>query len=510
MSVKPKATPATHTRGPADVGYRRLVALLMMVAYTANSADRTLIAIIGQSMKIDLGLSDTQLGLLVGTAFVALYTFSGVVVARLAERFNRVTIISVATALWSALTGLLGFAQNFVQLLVIRMTVGVFEAGCTPPAHSLLSDYFPPHQRTTALSFYSCGISVGYIVSAMLGGWVALHHGWRSACMLVGLPGVLIAITIRKFVREPPRGGSDRHLEPAARTPEPPAAIRGAVFAGVRREFAELGAVARLLLTRWSIANIVLGVTIATFAAQGSYAFVPAYFNRAFGLDYATIGIVSGLAGGVSVAFGLLAGGYFTDWLGRRALRWYAVAPAIGLFACTPLYVLAFLESDWRASAWLVGFAAFFQYVSFGPTFGVVQNVVDARRRATATALIYILLNVIGLGLGPLFTGALIDRLAEFNFAHPAADTVTRSVAAMLDAVHGSSAHFAAACPAGHVPPGSIDSCRSALAIASREGIAMTVLLYTWAGIHYLLGAIGLEKELRAAVQRDSAAGAGK
>jgi MFS family permease len=276
----------------------------------------------------------------------------------------------------------------------------------------------------------------------------------------------------------------------------------------VQRELAELGEVARLLLLRWPIANIVLGVTIATFAAQGSYAFVPAYFNRAFGLDYATIGIVSGLAGGVPVAIGLVGGGYLTDWLGSRAVRWYALVPALGLAVCTPLYVLAFVERDWRVSAWLIGIAALFQYVSFGPTFGVVQNVVDARRRATATALIYILLNVIGLGIGPVFTGALIDRFAEFAFAHPAAGSIGRSVAAMAHGAPGSGAQFRLACPTGHVPAVAAAACRSALALASREGIALTVLLYAWAAIHYLLGALGLERELREAADRNAAVAA--
>jgi len=504
VSTEPSAASSPRARISYSPGYRRAVALLLMLAYTANSADRTLIAIIGQPMKLDLGLSDTQLGLLIGTAFVLLYTLSGVVVARLAERYSRVAIIAVMTTLWSVLTGFLGAAQNYAQLLVTRMLVGVFEAGCTPPAHSLLSDYFEPQQRATALSFYSCGISLGYIVSAMLGGYVALHYGWRAACVLVGLPGVVIALAIRQFVREPPRGNSERpeHGLVGATTASNGEAVHG-VWEGVRRELAEFGEVARRLLLRWPIANIVAGVTISTFAAQGSWAFVPAYFNRAFGLDYATIGVVSALAGGVSVAIGLLGGGFVTDRLGSRSLKWYTLVPALGLAACAPIYAFSFAQLDWHLSAWLIAVAAFLQYLSFGPTFGVIQNVVDARRRATATALIYILLNVIGLGVGPVFTGALIDRFAEFNFAHADASTIARSFGAMLDAAPGAGVSFRLACHNGATLAGT-PGCASALALASREGIFITVLLHAWAALHYVLGAVGLEREMVEAARHNA------
>lgn len=174
------------TAGPVHYtdGYKRGVTLLMMLAYTFNSAHRTLIAIIGQPMKVDLGLTDTQLGLLVGTAFAALYAVSGIPIARLSERFNRVTIMCAALTVWSGLTVLCGVATSYAQLLLFRVGVGVGEAGCSPPAHSLISDYVEPARRSTALSIYSCGISLGYILSAVVGGYVALHYGWRSACVM--------------------------------------------------------------------------------------------------------------------------------------------------------------------------------------------------------------------------------------------------------------------------------------------------------------------------------------
>jgi predicted MFS family arabinose efflux permease len=464
--------------------YRYAVALLLMLAYTLNSADRTLIAIIGQPLKVDLKLSDTQLGLLVGPAFALLYAFSGIPIARLAERFNRVNIIFLVMTLWSGLTALCGITTSFAQLLLLRVGVGFGEAGCTPPAHSLLSDYFDATRRATALSIYSCGISIGYIISAMVGGYVALHHGWRAACLVVGLPGIAIAIIIKRCVQEPPRGASG---------------LRSSNW--LREELTELTAVARTLFCRWPTANLVLGVIIASFASQGCWAFVPAFFNRGFQLDYATIGIVTGLTGGAAVGVGLLCGGFIADALGSRSAKWYALVPALALAISLPLYVGAFVQSDWRRTAVLLGIAGFFQYISFGPTFGVIQNVVAVRRRATATALVYVLLSVVALAGGALFTGWLIDHFAQFNFNHADADTMPKSFELMRSGLAAGGASFQLSCPGGEASAiagaAMQAACRATLALSSRQGILVTVLLYGWAALHYVFGAIGLSKELR-------------
>jgi len=471
-----------------SIAYKRAVILLLTLAYTLNSADRTLIAIIGQPLKVDLNLTDAQLGVLIGTAFATLYAFSGLPIARLAERFNRVIIISTALAVWSALTALCGLAANFTQLLMLRMAVGVGEAGCTPPAHSLISDYFAPSRRSTALSIYSCGISFGYILSAIVGGYAASRYGWRTACMAVGLPGIGVALLLRWSIKEPPRGHSDPPTNSSAtRLPARPALPSRRFEFG--SELKEVMHVARTLFLKRPIANMLVGLIVASFAAQGSYAFVPAYFSRAFGLDYATIGIISAVTGGATVGLGLAAGGVLTDALGARDAKWYALVPAGGLIIALPLYVLAFLHSDWRMSALFLGAAGFFQYLSFGPTVGVVQNIVDSRRRATATALVFILLTVICLGFGPPFTGWLIDRLAEHNFS-----------------ALGLNGSFKSTCGSGTAPAAAIailkQACESTLALSSRQGIIATVLLYVWAAIHYLVGAIGLSEEMRGAALR--------
>jgi MFS family permease len=485
---------ARTTSGAYPESYKRLVTVLLMVAYTFNSAHRSLIAIIAQSMKLDLRLSDAQLGLLAGTAFASLYAVSGIPIARLAERFNRVTIISIALAVWSGLTAALGAAGSFAQLLALRVGIGVGEAGCSAPAHSLISDYYDRSRRTSALSVYSCGLSLGYLFVSVVGGYFVFHYGWRAACLAVGLPGVAAAFLIQRSVEEPPRGYAERSaLTASALTARDAAAGGGAPLPAnlgpfsLRAEAAELAAVAETLFLRWPSANLIFGLTVSSFASYGSFVFIPAYFNRAFGLDFVTIGVVLGLAGSVPVALGTLGGGFVTDLAGARGPKWYALLPAAGLALSTPLYVLAFLESDWRGAALLLAAAGFFQYLSLGPTFGIVQNVVAIRQRATATALLYLCLILLALAGGPPCTGWMIDRLAEAHFAAGAASG---------GALAGASFH--AACPGGS---GSA-ACAAALAAASREGIIVTLCLQAWAAAHYVAGALGLERQLQDAAER--------
>jgi MFS family permease len=453
--------------------YQRMVLALLTAAYTFNAMDRSIISIIGQSMKLDLRLSDTELGLLGGPAFAVLYAFGGIPAARLAERFSRVNIIAAALALWSALSALCGAAAGFSQLLLMRAGVGVAEAGCSPPAHSLISDYFETRRRTSALSIYSCGISLGYLIIAVGGGYVAQHWGWRAACVSVGLPGILLALLIKISIDEPQRSG----------VPLPALSLAS--------EMRELGAVARALLSRGPVLHMVLGVTISAFAAYGFYLFMPAYFLRTFHLNYARVGIIAGLAGGVAVGLGIIAGGFGADALARRSPRWYALVPATGGIISVPLYALAIAQPEWRTATVLLSIAGFFQYTGLGPTFGVVQNAVKRQRRATATAVLFICLNVFALGGGPLFTGWVIDRFADVNFRHATA------------------ASFASVClgDAAPAPAAGNAQCAATLARSTRQGLEVTLLFFGWATVHYFLASAGLGKVLKEAassVQSDS------
>jgi predicted MFS family arabinose efflux permease len=456
-----------------SAAYKCTVTVLLMSAYTFNSMDRSIISIIAAPLKADLLLNDTQLGLLGGTAFAALYALGGIPIARLAERVSRVNIITAALLLWSGLTALCAAAGGFISLLAIRAGVGVAEAGCSPPAHSLISDYHPPAERASALSIYSCGISLGYILAAVVGGYVAERAGWRAACLAVGGPGVLTALIIKAVVREPPRGRWDS--VPSAAT----ACTAGSAGFSLAREVRELRAVAGALLSNPPVRHMVLGITLGGLAAYGFYAFVPPYFSRAFGLGYATTGYIAAVTGGVTVGFGILAGGFVADRLARHRLRWYALVPALGGLVALPLYVVAVSVTDWRVAAGALGAAGFFQYASLGPTFGVVQNAVGAHRRATATALLYICLSVIALGLGPMFAGWAIDRAADYLFS-------------------GGGGTFETVCPGGaaatSAPAALALVCRSTLALATRRGLLITLVFFAWGAAHYFIAAAGFER----------------
>jgi MFS family permease len=293
-------TPSTPARPIFSENYKRLILFLLVVAYTLNFIDRTIIAIIGQAIKEDLKITDAQLGLLSGLYFALLYTLLGIPLARLAERYSRVNIIAVAIVIWSGFTALCGTAANFVQLALYRFGVGVGEAGLSPPAHSLISDYFEPQKRASALAVYSFGIPMGAMLGAVIGGQMLDHFTWRAAFMLVGVPGIIIALLLKLVVKEPPRGHSEADGGAAARA-APPVPLSA--------ELREMGAVIKALFGNWPILNMVLGMTLVSFAGYGGGQFAAPYFMRTFGLTYGTVGLITGLAAGVAQAPGPCSAG---------------------------------------------------------------------------------------------------------------------------------------------------------------------------------------------------------
>ena len=475
--------------------YTGWVLALLLLTYTFNFIDRTIIATIGQAIKVDLKLTDAQLGLLGGFSFAVLYTILGIPIARLAERWNRVSIIALAMVVWSGFTVLCGTAVSFAQLLLFRVGVGVGEAGGSPPAHSLISDYFAPKKRATALSIYSFGIPLGTMIGAVAGGWMAEHLSWRLAFMVVGAPGVIMALVVKLVIKEPPRGHSEPQAIPAIPGDETVEAESTHGFS-LGRELKEIGAVAATLFGKWPVLNMVLGVTIASFGSYGSGQFAPPYFVRAFHLNYTQVGLIIGVIGGVSSGLGTLAGGLLTDRLSRYSARWYSLVPCLGLAIATPIYIAAYSQLNWQAAALILLVPGIFHYTYLGPTFGVAQNMVPTYRRATATALLFFFLNFIALGFGPPFTGWMIDHFAGFGFSHPGAglmDTLT-------GAFSSGAPSFAKTCPGGLAPAGSAPDlmahCKSTLVLATRRGIIVSLCFYLWASLHYLLGSFGIAKAL--------------
>ena len=498
-------------------GYKRAVLATLTLVYTLNFIDRTIVGIINQPMKESLRITDTQVGLLGGFAFAILYTLMGVPIARLAERVSRVNIMATCIAIWSAFTAFCGLAPNFGVMFAMRVGVGIGEAGCSPPAHSLISDYYEPKRRASALSVYAFGIPLGGMLGAVLGGAIAQYLNWRMAFFIVGLPGVLVALALKLVVKEPPRGHSEIEAHPVlpedVAPEEAPQTARRSLAQEVWFEARELGAVCARIFGKWSFLHMALGVTLASVAGYGAGAFSSPYFIRTFGLGLALVGGLFGVIGGISSGAGTLMGGFVTDWLSRRSTTWYALVPGIGLSIAVPIYILAFTRSDWRTAAWILLLPGLFQYTYLGPTFGVIQNAVDKRRRATATAVLFLFLNLIALGGGPPLTGWLIDQFAQFGFAHPDVHGTWRALAGMLGGGGHAGASFSDLCPGG-LPKKGVEGaltagCRPVLAEATRNGEIVTFFFYAWGALHYFLAAFTLSKDLKdAAAERGEVASA--
>ena len=490
------AVSAAPARPDYSDGYKRVVLSLLVTAYTFNFIDRTIIATIGQAIKVDLKITDAQLGLLGGLYFALLYTLLGIPIARVAERLSRVNIIAGAIAVWSIFTALCGTAGSFLMLSVFRFGVGVGEAGLSPPAHSLISDYFEPKRRASALAVYSFGIPLGTMLGAILGGWLAQNFSWRMAFIVVGLPGLLVALALKAFVKEPPRGHSEPDAHPGLPddvAPDEPAAPKPTFAA----ELKEIGAVIGVLFGRWPVLNVVLGVTLVSFGGYGAGQFVPPYFIRAFGLNYAQVGLLTGLVAGFSQGVGTLAGGFLTDRLAKFGARWYALVPAIGIAASYPFVVAVYTAASWKTAAMFLLVPGLLSYVYLGPSFGVIQNMVPTWRRATATAIMFFFLNIIGLGLGPPLTGWVIDRFAAFHYAHPDQSSVWNAIAG---AWAGGFTAFKTVCPGGAAPPGADvaakAACHGALVLATRHGILIAYAAGLWAALHFLIASFGLKSAL--------------
>ncbi|MET0809251.1 MAG: MFS transporter, partial [Pseudoxanthomonas sp.] len=362
-----------------------MLALLLLI-YTCNFVDRTILATLGQAIKLDLKISDTQLGLLQGLAFALFYTTLGIPLARLSERVNRVSLIAACLALWSAMTVLCGAAQSYAQLFLCRVGVGIGEAGCSPPAHSLITDMFPRERRATALAVYSFGIPLGTMVGAVSGGWLVDTFNWRVAMMVVGLPGVLLALVFRLMMREPVRGAAE---DAPAQAMEVAPSIR---------------ATAAHLFGNRAFLHITIGATLVGFVGYGTGTFTQAYFIRMFHLTYAEVGLAFGLVGGLSAGLGTLLGGALSDWAGKRSQSWYALLPALGLLIAAPAYIYAFTRGQWSTALWCMLVPGLFHYAYIGPTLGVMHNLALPRMRAPSTALFFVVVNLIGLGVGPYAT----------------------------------------------------------------------------------------------------------
>ena len=366
---------------------------MLVIVYIFNFLDRQIVTILAEPIKVDLGLNDTQIGLMTGLAFAIFYTVLGIPLARLADRANRVNIIAVALTVWSGMTVLCGYAQNFTQMLLARIGVGVGEAGCSPPAHSLIADYYPPEKRASALSIYALGIPIGSILGYLAGGWIAEFYGWRMAFLIVGVPGVLLAVFFKFLVREPIRGMSEPGGQAAA-TEQPP------FFHTVKT-----------LLSNRTMLHLAMGGALTSFVGYGLGQWLPAYFIRLHDMGLAETATYFGLVIGVASAIGTLVGGTLADKLAVRDRRWYAWLPAYGVLLAFPFYFIGMLVANPYLAIGIMVIPSILNSLWLGPTFGTIQNLAPTRMRALASAMLLFILNIIGLGFGPFLVGVLSDQL---------------------------------------------------------------------------------------------------
>jgi MFS family permease len=387
MATAPQPTPPP---GEFSDSYRRYALSLLLVVYVFNFVDRQILNILAEAIRVDLGLSDTALGFLGGIAFAVFYTFAGIPIARWADRGSRRSIIALGLLVWSGMTALSGLARNFAQLALARVGVGLGEAACSPPAHSLLSDYYPPERRGTAFSIYALGIPIGSAIGTFAGGWIKEMFDWRTAFFVVGLPGVLLAAVVRLTLREPQR----------------PAQSAGA---GATRD--TTAAVLRYMQRLASFRHLSLAAALHAFYGYGAAFFLPVFMIRVHGFSEGELStwlaLIALLAGGL----GTFLGGYLCDRLAPRDRRYYVWVPAISTAIGIPFAAALYLEQDRYVALGYAVPAALLGGMYLGPTFAVSQGLARPHMRALVSAILLFIINLVGLGLGPQVVGVVSDLL---------------------------------------------------------------------------------------------------
>jgi MFS family permease len=383
--------PALRTRASI---YSYFIVAVLAVVYTLNFLDRQLLSILAEPIRKDLNLTDTQLGMLTGLAFAAFYTTFGIPLAWLADRSHRVRIIAAACAIWSLFSAACGLAGNFTALAIARMGVGIGEAGGSPPSYSLISDYFPPNRRGVGLALYSLGVPLGTMLGSFLGAGIAVVYGWRVAFFAVGTPGIVVALLMLILIREPKRGRFDAmDAGSTAHAPSLPllAAIRA--FFGNRT----------LVLTAISSG-------LSAFVGYALLNWGPAFLIRNKHMSLGEIKIYYSLMSGIAGVIGTFGSGWLVDQLARRNRAFYALVPMISFIISLPFFLAFVWAPTWQLSLAFLCVPALLNNMYLAPALAVVQNAVSPGQRTTAGALLLFILNLVGLGGGPVLIGKLSDH----------------------------------------------------------------------------------------------------
>ena len=403
-----------------SAGYRAYVLFILVVVYTFNFIDRQIIGILAVPIKAELGLTDTQIGLMSGLAFALFYTFLGIPIAALADRRNRTWIMTIALTIWSGMTAVCGLAQSFLQLFLARLGVGVGEAGGVAPAYSLISDYFPPQRRARALAVFSFGIPIGSAIGIILGGILTSLLDWRAAFFLVGLAGLFVVPVFKLTVKEPARGqfdGGPKKTETEA--------------GGKLQWFHDIREVLRVLIRKPSFWGLSFGAAFSSMMGYGLFLWMPSFFVRSFGAElpqffaflprfllppepsdvlyaayfYGAIVLVGGL-------LGIWAGGVLADKYGEDKKAAYAFVPGVAFLSLVPILILGLITPSLAVSFWVFVIPTALGLMWLGPVTSAFQHLVEPHMRATASAVFLFINNLIGIGIGQTAIGLISDGLA--------------------------------------------------------------------------------------------------
>jgi MFS family permease len=462
-----------HITGYGTKAYRSYVLNALLVVYILNFLDRGLLGIVSEPVMNELAITDGQFGLLTGIGFALFYSIVGIPLARYAEYANRTWIMTICIALWSGATALSGLAapvefggvviSGFVMLLICRVLVGVGEAGCTPPANSIIADYYPPHRRSTALGYYAMGVTAGTLSANLIGGPVADAYGWRTAFIAIGLAGIVIAVLFRLTVKEPPRGFSD-----------PPGAVRP--------KRATFGEALKELGSKKSFWLMATGATLASFCGYGITTFQTSFLMRTHGVTLTEATLQFNVPSAFAASIGVLLTGWIAEKVVKTRPNAIAWLPAVGLIACVPFYVVGFSSDDRWVALICICIGAGIKYGYLASQYTIGQGVVGARTRATATAILLFIVNLLGYGAGPPFIGFVSDILFNQQAAAAGFGDLARASCkgALLQGLPEAAQAF----------------CKGAEAKALQTSLVITSVLYALPAIFFLMCVKTLQKDL--------------
>jgi len=372
--------------------YKVYVLILLLAVYITNYADRMILSVLMPMIKAEFAVSDAALGFLAGTAFAIFYATLGVPIAIMADRGNRKFIIVISVTTWSIMTAVCGLAQSYWQFAIARIGVGVGEAGGSPPSHAIISDLFTSRTRATALAIYALGVPFGLFVGLYGGALVAAEYGWRAAFYVLGLPGLALAAVVWLTVREPRRGASDGLAHTTGDTPS-------------------LMQTVRHMLQQRSLIHVFIGASITTLVGYAGVQWWPTFMIRSHGLSMTDLSLFLALVFGVAGGLGTFLGGYLADLFSKRDQKWMPRVVTVATLLGLPFGIAIYLVPDSALVFALIGVPALMGSVYLPPTYAMTQGLVEVKMRTVASALLLFVINLIGMGLGPVLAGAISDYL---------------------------------------------------------------------------------------------------